>query len=56
MVTTVRVTDELYREIKEIASTRGQTVNAVIINALWEYLRGKEVPGGETGMERSYAE
>lgn len=39
MQTTVRLPKELYQRLKEIAQEKGLTVNAVMILALWEYMR-----------------
>lgn len=39
MVTTIRIPDDLHKRLKEEAEKRGLTVNAIVILALWEYVR-----------------
>lgn len=39
MVTTIRIPDDLHKRLKEEAEKRGLTVNAIVIMALWEYVR-----------------
>lgn len=42
MQTTIRLTEELHRQIKKVAEERGISINAVVTLALWEYLKRKE--------------
>lgn len=37
--TTIRIPEELYKDLKDFAKARGLTLNAVINNALWEFLK-----------------
>lgn len=37
--TTLRIPESAYRELKRIANIRGLTLNAVINNVLWEFVR-----------------
>ena len=39
MVTTLRLPEELYRKLKDIAKKRGVTLNAMLIQLLWEGLK-----------------
>lgn len=45
--TTLRLPEELYRKLKETAKARGMTLNAVILNVLWnrDYLFAAEEDG-----------
>ncbi len=36
--TTVRLPQELYIKLKQLAKIKGLTLNAIIINALWEFI------------------
>ena len=40
--TTVRITESAYQQLKMIAKARGLTVNAVVNNALWEFVNKQE--------------
>ncbi len=36
--TTVRLPQELYIKLKQLAKIKGLTLNAIIINVLWEFI------------------
>lgn len=38
MQTTIRLTEELYSQVKKVAERKGISINAVVTLALWEYL------------------
>lgn len=42
MVTTIRLPDELHRVLKEQAGRKGMTLNAYLLNILWEVREGEE--------------
>lgn len=42
MQTTIRLTEDLYQKIKRMAEKKGLTINAIIILALWEYVKKGE--------------
>lgn len=35
--TTIRMPEELYQRLKELAKSRGMTLNALVLGVLWEY-------------------
>lgn len=37
--TTLRLPEELYRKLKELAKARGMTLNAVMLGILWDATR-----------------
>lgn len=47
MTMTIRVPDELHRNLKETAERRGQTLNGYVVQLLWQ---GRET-NGRTGDE-----
>lgn len=36
--TTLRLPDSLYKKMKKTAKARGMTLNALILNILWEFV------------------
>lgn len=38
----IRITDELHQKLKDEASKKGISANALIANILWERMSGKE--------------
>ena len=36
---TLRIPEELYEKVKELAKNRGITCNALILGVLWEYVK-----------------
>ena len=42
MQTTIRLTEELYNQVKKVAEEKGISINAVVTLALWEYVKRKE--------------
>lgn len=37
--TTIRMPGELYQRLKNLAKSRGMTLNALLLGVLWEYLQ-----------------
>lgn len=35
--TTIRMPEELYQRLKELAKSRGMTLNALVLGVLWEH-------------------
>lgn len=40
-VVTIRVTEDMHRQLKEKSKEQGLTMNAFIVNCLWEFLTSK---------------
>lgn len=37
--TTIRMPEELYQKLKELAKSRGITLNALVLGVLWEMVK-----------------
>jgi len=38
-IMTIRPTDELKEKLSKIAKSRGQTLNALVLSILWDYVK-----------------
>lgn len=41
-IMTIRPTDELKNKLSKMAKKRGQTLNALVLTILWEYIKREE--------------